>query len=66
MQVRDQDSPVLQGLQEFREHLGGRLTIMLLTDIGAGKEVNEINTDLVIRAAKELSRYNIQDPVRNE
>ncbi len=66
MQVRDQDSPVLQGLQEFREHLGGRLTIMLLTDIGAGKEVNEISTALVIRAAKELSRYNIQDPVRNE
>ena len=65
MQVRDQDSPVLQGLQEFREHLGGRLTIMLLTDIGAGKEVNEMDTALVIRAAKELSRYNIQDPVRN-
>ena len=66
MQVRDQDSPVLQGLQEFREHLGGRLTIMLLTDIGAGKEVNEISTALVIRAAKELSGYNIQDPVRND
>jgi hypothetical protein len=39
---------------------------MLLTDIGAGKEVNEISTALVIRAAKELSRYNIQDPVRND
>jgi 3-dehydroquinate synthase len=27
---------VVQGLREFREHLGGRLTIMLLEKIGKG------------------------------
>lgn len=31
------------GLQEFREHLGGRLTIMLLAGIGVAKEVHEID-----------------------
>ena len=39
------DSPrdVLRGLNEFREHLGGQLTIMLLHGIGQGFEVNEID-----------------------
>ncbi|TGK95248.1 3-dehydroquinate synthase [Leptospira brenneri] len=31
------------GLQEFREHLGGKLTIMLLHGIGIAKEVHEID-----------------------
>ena len=30
---------LLKGLEEFREHLGGQLTIMLLTELGKGKEV---------------------------
>ncbi|NJY61954.1 3-dehydroquinate synthase [Salinimicrobium sp. CDJ15-81-2] len=34
---------VLEGLQEFREHLGGDLTIMLLEEIGMGKEVHQID-----------------------
>jgi 3-dehydroquinate synthase len=38
---------ILAGLEEFREHLGGRLTIMLLWDIGQGLEVHEIDPDLV-------------------
>jgi 3-dehydroquinate synthase len=63
LQIRDQSSPVLLGLQEFQEHLGGRLTIMLLTEIGAGIEVNEINTDLLIQAGKELSGYQIRETV---
>ena len=35
------------GLTEFREHLGGRLTIMLLEDIGGGVEVNEMNNSMI-------------------
>ncbi|TGL87192.1 3-dehydroquinate synthase [Leptospira congkakensis] len=31
------------GLQEFQEHLGGRLTIMLLTGIGKSREVHEMD-----------------------
>jgi 3-dehydroquinate synthase len=63
LQIRDLNSPVLSGLKEFREHLGGRLTIMLLTDIGAGREVHEINTDLLMQAGKELGRYRIRETV---
>ncbi len=39
----DDPARVLEGLQEFREHLGGRLTIMLLWAIGQGLEVHEID-----------------------
>lgn len=38
---------VLKGLGEFREHLGGRLTIMLLKAIGKGVEVHEMDPDLI-------------------
>lgn len=54
MQIKENDSPLLQGLNEFREHLGGQLTIMLLKDIGRGEEVHEIDTSLLIKAAEEL------------
>jgi 3-dehydroquinate synthase len=42
---------ILEGLQEFREHLGGRLTVMLLENIGQGREVHTIDQDLVQAAA---------------
>jgi 3-dehydroquinate synthase len=38
---------VLQGLREFKEHLGGELTITLLSAIGKGIEVHEINDQWV-------------------
>ncbi len=41
---------VLEGLQEFREHLGGRLTITLLQRIGEGIEVHEVDEDMVIES----------------
>ena len=34
---------VFDGLEEFREHLGGRLTILLLEKPGVGVEVNEMD-----------------------
>lgn len=46
--------PLLAGLEEFREHLGGRLTIMLLNDIGSGVEVHELERENVLRAAAAL------------
>jgi 3-dehydroquinate synthase len=54
MQVEGEDSPLLAGLQEFREHLGGRLTIMLLRDIGRGEEVHELDTTLLKTAGRQL------------
>jgi 3-dehydroquinate synthase len=38
---------ILRGLDDFREHLGGRLTIMLLRDIGQPFDVHEVSTDLM-------------------
>lgn len=38
---------IMVGLQEFREHLGGELTVTLLKEIGVGIEVHEIDTDLM-------------------
>jgi 3-dehydroquinate synthase len=34
---------ILDGLREFREHLGGELTVTLLEEIGRGAEVHEID-----------------------
>jgi len=45
---------LLRGLQEFREHIGGPLTIMLLAEIGRGVEVNQIDVDLMRRSLCEL------------
>ncbi len=45
---------VLEGLEEFREHLGGELTITLLEQIGRGVEVHEMSTLKVISGIKEL------------
>ncbi len=54
MNVDGETSPIIMGLQEFQEHLGGQLTIMLLNAIGKGEEVHEINTDLLKKAAEKL------------
>lgn len=48
---------VLRGLDEFREHLGGELTVMLLEDIGKGIEVHEIDHGLMIEAISKLEQY---------
>jgi 3-dehydroquinate synthase len=45
---------VLRGLEEFREHLGGNLTVTLPRDIGAGFEVHDMNYDLIRQSIHEL------------
>ncbi len=45
---------VLAGIEEFREHLGGELTITLLKEIGQGVEVHEMNLPKVVVAIHEL------------
>ena len=47
---------VIHGLEEFREHLGGELTITLLKGIGEGFEVHEVNLPRVIEAIYELKK----------
>jgi 3-dehydroquinate synthase len=47
---------VLEGLREFREHLGGELTVTLLSDIGVGVEVHEIDERLMRQAIDGLKQ----------
>ena len=49
---------VLGGLDDFREHLGGELTITLLEEIGRGVEINEVDRSAVVRSIDALrERY---------
>ncbi|GAB3746749.1 3-dehydroquinate synthase [Spirosoma pomorum] len=52
----DNSAGILKGLSEFREHLGGQLTIMLLQGLGQGVEVHEINADGVRQAIETLKQ----------
>lgn len=54
----DQSLALLQGLEEFREHMGGRLTIMLLDRIGHGVEVHQLDSELLSEAVRLLKYYN--------
>lgn len=45
---------VLEGLEEFREHLGGELAITLLKGIGKGFEVHEVDSGKMVEAIYEL------------
>jgi 3-dehydroquinate synthase len=51
-----QREELLAGLEEFREHLGGRLAITVLREIGVGFEVNEMKTALIREAIAELAQ----------
>jgi len=49
---------ILQGLQEFQEHLGGNLSVTMLTEIGRGIEVHEIDEEEMLRAIAWLIARN--------
>lgn len=57
IQIKDTDSPILKGLAEFQEHLGGILTITLLTDLGTGKEVNHMDHQLLIASSNYVAKF---------
>lgn len=59
----DNSEGLLRGLAEFREHLGGRLTIMLLQAIGRGVEVHEITNDGVRQAIATLRQNELSTTV---
>jgi 3-dehydroquinate synthase len=45
---------VLSGIEEFREHLGGELSVTLLSEIGRGVEVHEMDPRTIAAAIHEL------------
>ena len=49
------DPALFDGLEEFREHLGGRLTITLLERIGRPVDVHEIDRDRMAHAIGQLA-----------
>ena len=46
---------ILDGLEEFREHLGGRLTVTLLNAVGAPVDVHQMDPALVRKAVDQLA-----------
>ena len=51
---------VLQGIEEFREHLGGRLALTLVQGIGKGFEVHDLKEACVADAIKEVESRRTQ------
>jgi 3-dehydroquinate synthase len=45
---------VLDGLQEFREHLGGELTLTMLRDIGEAVEIHDVDEAVLVRCLDAL------------
>jgi 3-dehydroquinate synthase len=52
----DHQPALLQGLQEFRQHLGGELSLTMLQDIGRSVEIHEVSLPKMLRAIQELQR----------
>lgn len=49
--------PLFAGLEEFRQHLGGRLTLTMLNDVGHPFEVHEVDHEAMTAAISDLLRY---------
>jgi len=49
-----QQPAILNGLEDFRQHLGGELTVTMLREIGRGEEVHAINLPKMAGALAEL------------
>jgi 3-dehydroquinate synthase len=45
---------ILDGLEEFREHLGGELTVTLVPEVGRKLEVHEMDPSVIVAAMEEL------------
>ena len=51
---------LLKGIQEFREHLGGELTITLISGIGKKMDVHQIDMEIMKNAVSSLNnKYKI-------
>jgi 3-dehydroquinate synthase len=45
------------GLEEFRQHLGGRLTLTMLRNVGDPLEVHDVDRDAMRRAIREVAEF---------
>lgn len=49
-----EDPALLEGIEEFREHLGGELTLLMLEGIAKPIEVHQLDNEVVRQAISEL------------
>lgn len=54
---------LLKGLEEFREHLGGELTITLLESMGKGVEVHQMDNELILKSIDQLKLFHQENLV---
>jgi 3-dehydroquinate synthase len=66
LDVADAPASVLRGLDEFREHLGGELTVLMLRSIGAPFDVHEIRRDVMIRSIGVLRDFDHASRLHHE
>jgi 3-dehydroquinate synthase len=57
METNNGHSVLLDGLNEFREHLGGQLSVTLLKGIGHGEEVHEMSREQISKASEWLMHH---------
>ncbi len=53
----DNFEPLTDGLEEFRQHLGGRLTLTMLRGIGRPFDIHAVDRQLLRRAIDEVRRF---------
>jgi 3-dehydroquinate synthase len=54
---KDEKSVILSGLEEFREHLGGALCVTMLSAVGRGVEVHQMDAELVLASIHWLKSH---------
>lgn len=54
---KEGENVILLGLEEFREHLGGQLTVTLLKEIGLGQEYHQLDSAVILQAIEYLKNY---------
>jgi len=52
-----QTDALFDGLEEFRQHLGGRLTLTMLSQVGHALEVHEVNRDAMRQAILKVTEF---------
>jgi len=55
--VLEETDRLFAGLEEFRQHLGGRLTLTMLRDVGRPLEVHEIDEDKMRAAIRHVVEW---------
>lgn len=56
---------LLAGLLDFQEHLGGKLTVVLLESLGTGKDYHQMDHTLILKAIDFLKIYSKEKGIIN-